>query len=156
MSIVFMKLETGIEAKCKAFRPAINNAVKIAIKEWHKDVFPGHFQLGAARKYKYKPRSKRHQRDKRKRGSPPALVFSGYSKRILSMPIRVTASSGQARGAFASNTAMKYFYMTPKGHPNKPAEMKALTDAEIKTMGDNIKYDTIDTIEAVKQRKLVK
>ena len=150
-------METGIDAKCRSFMPSLNDAVKESVKDWYDDVFPGHFSHGAARKYGYKPRARRYQwRKKKKMNSPPALVYSGYSKRVLNLYMRVTGTRGNVTGKFSSNPAMKYFWMRPEGHPNKPAEMKALTIREVENIKSDIKIRTAKKFDAVKRRKRYK
>ncbi len=153
--MIFMELETTIDAKCKALVPAVTASMKTAVSAWHQKVMPKHFKHGAAREYGYKPRSKRHQKRKRKRGSPPALVFSGQSRKILSLPMRVTGSRGHVKGAFAS-AGIRYFYMTPPKHPNKPQELKALTDKEVAKMSSDIKEMTVQKVQAIETRRRVK
>lgn len=154
--MIYMEIETGIAEKCRGFPRALNESVKAEVKNWHDTVFPGHFKAGAARKYGYKPRNRRYQRQKQKKGSPPALVFSGYSKKILNMHIRVTGTKGHVKGKFTSNAAMRYFWMRPKGHPNKPSEMKAMTNSEVKAFTQNTRTGTAKRIRAIRARKKIK
>lgn len=154
--MIYMEIETSIDAKCRALMPAVTESMKTAVRSWHAGVMPGHFKRGAARKYGYKKRSLKHQKKKRKMGSPPALVFSGQSRRMLRLPMRITGTRGHVKGAFASNSAMRYFWMIPKNHPNKPQELKTLTDREVARMSEDIHEMTIAKVDAVTTRKKVK
>lgn len=154
--MIYMQIETRFSDKCRSFLPSLAAATKEAVEDWHTDVFPGHFKRGAARKYKYKPRTKNYQKQKRKEGSPPALVLSGYSRRMLTMNMKVTGKKGVTRGKFKSSSFMRYFWMVPKKHPNKPQEMKVLTANEVENMNRYIKARTVDKIEAIQKRRQVR
>ncbi len=155
--MIHMELETCLEAKCRAFVPALTAAVKTSVGAWHKNVMPRHFKRGASGRYGYQKRNEKYlkYKNKRKPGRPD-LVYSGYSKKILSMPMRVTASKGIVRGAFASNKKTRHFYMIPSGHPNKPAELKTLTDGEVAKMSQAVKEMTIARVDAVKTKRRIK
>jgi hypothetical protein len=149
-----MKVETRVNEKARSFSPALNAAVKDAVKKWHKEKFPGHFQTGASRKYGYQTRSGRYQNRKRKiKGSAPALVYSGYSRRILGLFMRVTGTKGNVTGRFTSNQRMKYFWMRKPGHPDKASEMKILTDKDVADMSLDIRIGTVSRMESIKARK---
>lgn len=149
--MIYMELNTKVGNKCRAFLPSLNEATKDSVRSWHRNVFPGHFEHGAWRKYGYKPRSVKHQKKKRKMGSPPALVFSGHSKKILNMYMRVTGTKGNVKGKFTSNSTMRYFWMRPENHPNKPAEMKALTNEETQQFVRQIRTGTARRVKAVRE-----
>ena len=155
--MIFMKVTTGISKKVRAFSPSLNAATKDAVKKWHAEKFPEHFKTGASRKYGYQTRKRKYQNKKRRlKGSAPALVYSGYSRKILGLHIRVTGTKGNVTGKLTSNIRMKYFWIRKPGHPDKAAEMKMLTDKDIADITSDIKIGTVRRVELIKKRKTVK
>ncbi|MBN1126921.1 MAG: hypothetical protein JXA82_18105 [Sedimentisphaerales bacterium] len=129
MNFCKLTLATDLKGIQRRIPNLIDAQMKKAMHGWHQNILPKHFKHGAAQRYKYQPRTKRYQNRKRRMGSPPALVYSGESKRQLSMPLRITGK-GIIKGRFQASNNIKYFWMRPKNHPNKPDEMKRLRKDE--------------------------
>jgi hypothetical protein len=100
-----------IEGKIKAFYPVMVGAMRKAAEWWFKEILPGHFKLGAARKYGYQPRTEKYQKRKwwAKRkgwvrdpvqklhvplGDPqlPALVWTGRTRDLVQAMPRFAVS----------------------------------------------------------------
>ena len=138
------------------FLTALNRQIKQLIKGWHHNVLPGHFKLGAARKYGYDARSIRYQRLKQKK-MLPALVFSGRARDKLTRPAFFTVSvkKGTGIGKFIVGSDIKYFYMTPAGHPNKAKETVSTTKKEEKQMRDFLLQTTTEELNKLRTAKRV-
>lgn len=155
--MISLKVETGIDAKIRAFSPALNRATKKAVLKWYKDVFPDHFKTGMSRKYRYQPRKRRYKREKfRDKGSRTNLVYSGYARKILNLHMRVTGTKGNVTGRFTTNQTIKYIWKRPEGHPDMIKELKTVTDKETEVIGADVKKGTISEMDSVKKRKTIK
>ena len=133
-----LHINDGAEAKTRRFREALDSQLKQVVLGWHANILPGHFQLGAARKYGYKKRSEKYQLRKRRKGGLPALVFSGRARDKLTRPsfFKVSSSGGRAAGKFIVGSDLSYFYMTRPGGPNKPKEVTRTTVNEDRQIRD--------------------
>ncbi len=151
-----LHINRSIEDTAKSFPKVLTEQIKQLIKGWHHNLLPGHFRLGAARKYGYQGRSIRYQRFKQKK-MLPALVFSGRARNKLTRPafFRVSASKGKGVGKFIVGSDLKYFYMTPSGHPNKAKEMVSTTKQEQKQMRDFLLKAVPEKLNKIKTPKRV-
>lgn len=108
---------------------------------WHKEYLPKHFELGAATRYGYRPRSAAWRRRKAglaragraAKGGAVDLVASGAMEKLLE-------SVGLVR-AYPTRAAIKmigprYVTLRPKGNqPNKYAEATAVLRTEVRALG---------------------
>ncbi len=124
-------IEGGPKKMKSLFGDFVKAEMQQLVRDWHEDTLPGHFVLGAARKYKYDTRSIPYQRRKRKMGMLPALVYSGESRDMLSRSIRITGTKTLAKGTMK---APRYFWMNPPGDPPKSEEMLRVTLKEVMAM----------------------
>ena len=129
MYYIKLHINDGVDDKAKRILKATTDAMKKALRLWHKKTLPKHFKLSARRIYRYERRSAKTMRDK-KRKQLPFLVDSGRARdRLTRMGFfRITGSKGVVSGKFvAMGSDMRYFYMKPPNHPDKPAEVKRLS-----------------------------
>ena len=154
MITMTLNMTGSLEAKATQFHKVLTESVKTVVKNWHKQVLPGHFEPGAARRYGYKPRSRNYQRYKNRRGLGP-LVFSGRSKRQLTRAIRTVGSRGNVKGKFITDSRIRYFWRTPAGHPNKGEELVAVSKREVQQIKRAIEDLTADGLDKIKDKKRV-
>ena len=142
--------------RAKRLPKAVTEAAKQAIKVWHAKVLPGHFKLGAARKYDYKRRSAKYQKRKRKKGLP-ALVVSGRAQKHLTSPafFTVTGAAGKASGKFIISNWFRYLWITTPNHPRMAEEITRTTTKEEKAIGDFIKADAVKRMGQGAYRKVI-
>lgn len=150
--MIVFKLEISDRLTPERFSEAAKQAFSEAAKLWHQNMLPKHFKAGAAIRYGYKPRTKRYQKRKRYKGSPPALVYSGRSRDALTarfaFQVSYQKSTGRTIGRFIVPNTMRYFFwMTPAGHPDKPDEMKRVTDQERSLLAAFIQQRIINLME---------
>ena len=129
MYYIQLHIFDGVDDKAKRILKAVTDCMKKALRLWHKKTLPRHFKLGAARRYRYERRSIKYQRYKQKKHLP-ALVYTGRARDRLTRLgfFRITGSKGVVTGKFvAVGSDMRYFFMKPPGHPDKPAEVKRLS-----------------------------
>ena len=133
------------------------------LRWWQENILPGHFKTSAARKYGYQRRTSKYQKRKRKKGSPPALVFSGKARDRLTRPSFFQAKriGKAAKGKFLIGSDLRYFYMqarSKKGrlHPNKPAELTSFISREEQEMVDAIRDGVIRELEKPTPAKVLK
>lgn len=147
----FFELNINNNLAFKAKRlPKVAAALAAAwMRYWHNKIAPKHFRHGAARKYGYQRRKEGYQKRKRKLGSPPALVFTGKARdRLLRMSFFRTFTVGPvAKGRFIAGNEIKYFWMQPKGQPNKPAELTVLSKDEEQDLIDFVRDGVIRELE---------
>jgi hypothetical protein len=124
---------------------------------WRDKFLPGHFKAGAHTKYGYKMRSDRHIRRKVKKGNPPDLVYTGRSRDTLTKRYNFrVADAGKltVKGKWTTRPDMRYWWMTPKNHPNKPDEMKRLTSKETDEIVAYIKELFVEAMNTKKSANL--
>jgi len=148
-------IEGSPRGMVKQFRQLVKEGLVNLIKNyWHREILPGHFKPEAKQRYKYAPRSIKYLRYKAKR-RPMAgpLEFSGKSKRQLTRTIRVSGTSKKATGAM---TAPGYFWMTPKGHPNKAEEATKVTKKETLAMAEMLNDRVTKRLNEIKDRQVIR
>ena len=155
----YMKLHIndGVDDKSKRVLSAITNCMKQALNLWHKKTLPKHFKLGAARRYRYERRSIGTIRKKKRKQLPP-LVDSGRARdRLTRMGFfQITGSKGVVTGRFiAAGSDMRYFYMKPPGHPDKPDEVKRLSLPEENRIRKEIEASVPKTVNKGRGRKRI-
>ena len=86
-----------------------------------------------------------------------ALVFSGRARDKLTRRsfFHVTASKGTAVGKFIVGSDIRYFYMTPRGHPNKAKETVAVSEKEKIAFRDFLLESTVKKVNTAKGKKKV-
>lgn len=94
-----MTITGGFDAKAKGLPALVGRTLKQALRDWHRQMLPRHFQPGAERRYGYKKRAQRYRRTKERQGLPP-LVFSGRARSQAKALFRVTGSAARVRGRF--------------------------------------------------------
>lgn len=94
-----MTITGGFEAKAKGVPALIARTLKRALRDWHRQILPRHFQPGAEWRYGYEKRARRYRMTKERRGLPP-LVFSGRTRSQAKALFRVTGSASKVRGRF--------------------------------------------------------
>lgn len=133
MIFIQVKVNEGPVEKTRRFLLACARANEIACRMWANEFLPGHFKRGAHGKYDYAPRSSKYLKRRDKRGKPD-LVFSGRSRDLLTNKglarFRTTKSESIFTPVVGNN--IRYFWMRPKNNPDKPAEMKAVNDDEVR------------------------
>jgi len=145
-----------IGERIKRLPKAVTEAAKQAVRGWHKNILPGHFRTGAARRYDYKRRSAKYQRRKRKKGLP-ALVFSGRAQKRLSSPafFKVTGSAGKAKGKFIISNRFRYLWMTTPNHPRLAEEITRTTTREERAIGKFIKEEAVRQLQRGRGTKVI-
>lgn len=141
-------------AKMKGlFNDFVKADLQQTARDWHRNTMPRHFQLGAARRYKYTPRSPGYQRKKQKRGMLPALVWTGESEERLSRYFRVSGTKRRVTGSF---DAPRYFWMTPPNHPIKSEELVAVTLPEATEMAKKLNERVTKKLNMIKATKVIR
>ncbi|AQT69968.1 hypothetical protein STSP2_03168 [Anaerohalosphaera lusitana] len=155
MIVMELEMRGSLEGKKMRFKSATKAALKTVVKSWHKQALPKHFKSGAKRRYDYDARHPRYARYKRRKGLPP-LVFSGRSKKQLTRTIKVVDSGGVVKGKFVTDNRVRYFWMTPPGHPKKGEELIATSKSEQRDMAAAITEMIEDDLEKVNDKKVYK
>jgi len=143
-----LTINTDVKQIARRFPNLLAESISTAIKNWHQQVMPGHFRSGAFSKYGYARRVPRYLASRKKRGKPP-LVYSGQSRRMLSLPMSIVKSKGTVKGKFNVPNTMRYFWMRGRNHPDMPKELKAMTQAERDQFSDQVKEMTADKIRSM-------
>jgi len=149
------KVSGSIAVKRSKFVKILTESMKQVVRGWHENALPEHFESSAPRRYKYKARSRRYQQAKNRRGLQP-LEYSGRSKRQLTRTIKPTGSNGLVKGKFVTNSAMRYFWMTPAGHPDKASELVAVAKRETDQIRAAIEKLTAEGVNAVDDKGTIK
>jgi len=158
-----LKLENWPAEKGGAFDRAVIKAMKQAVRLWHKNIAPLHFKRGAARKYGYKPRTRRYQNLKNRVGAGPLVGVSrrkpfgpsGRSKRQLLQTIKPVKQGGIVAGKFVTSPSVRYFWQTPPGHPKKGEELVKLTKTEERALSRQIQTLTQIALDESRTKKKV-
>ena len=134
--------------------PAIvSHALEEAVDFRHERHLPGHFTTAASARYRYKRRSKAHNRRKQRLyGHQKDLVFSGDMSRELTASITIRSTRGRTTG---SMTGPAYLYKRPANSPDKVAEILATTSREERETTKIVEADLqqgLDTLD-VRERK---
>jgi len=146
-----------VDDKSKRILKAVTDCMKKALRLWHKKRLPMHFRWGADKKYGYTERTIYYQRWKKKRHLPP-LVKSGRARDSLTRLgfFRITGSKGVVTGKFvAVGSDMRYFYMRPPNHPDKPDEVKRLSLPEENRIRKEIEASVPRTVNKGRGRKRI-
>lgn len=166
-----LHINDPMEDKIKRLPSIVTKILKKIAFDWHKDTLPKHFKRGAARRYKYKPRSVKRPVlrggkmgisyvEKKRRKGLPALVWSGRARDKLTSPIRfkITGSKKSVKGRFIAVDSIKYFWMTPAGQPNKAAEAVRIHKDEEKQIGKFLQEAVVKELEKRKvgRKKIVR
>ena len=149
-----LQIESGPETKVAHFNKSLNEAMKESVRRWHKSAAPEHFKRGAARKYGYKPRTRKYQNRKNRLGKGP-LVWSGRAKRQILQTIKPTGSQGVVKGKFVTDARIRYWWVTKPGQPNKGAEMVKMRPTEVRKLQKVIETITVENLDAVRDKKKV-
>jgi len=89
----------GPETTAEEIVAALNVGITAAIQWWHREIFPGHFRLGAAAKYIYKKRGKQHMiRKARRYHHQLPLVWTGAMRNEMTRYLRVDTLKRRAEG----------------------------------------------------------
>jgi len=146
----------GPKQKVGLFNRAVDLAMRDGQKMWQSKILKRHFKPGAKSKYNYKYRSKKHMDRKRRfKGHSLPLVFSGHARDWFTRPSNfyVTGTRKKMIGKFNSPNHVRYFWMTPAGHPNKPKEMKATNNSEDQKIASFIKTRAMEYYHELEKSK---
>ena len=138
-----MIIVNGSKQKLRTVTREMKEVLKQVALFWHKELLPQHFEEGAARKYNYQPRSRKHNKRKRKKfGHKIPLVFSGHMAQSVMRPPRI---SGNKKKATANLKGPRYLFQFRKDfvQPDKAAEIIKVSRRDEQQM-DN-KLDKIMT-----------
>jgi hypothetical protein len=114
--------------KKRAFNASVKEALQEAVKDWYKNILPGHFTESGRRKYRYRARSRKYRARKRKRfGHDTPLVFTGDLKRQAMRRVRPSGTKKSARG---SMVVPRYAYTMHHGVSRPADEMVEITKKE--------------------------
>lgn len=146
--------EGGADGMVKEFRQLVRAGLIELVEGWHRNIMPHHFGEQAKAKYNYAARTVNYLRYKAKK-KPMAgpLEFSGKSKHELTRMIRVSGTYKQAQGVM---TSPRYFWMTPKNHPNKPQELLAVAEKEELAMAQRLNDRVTSQLNILKTRKILR
>jgi len=123
---------------------------------WHGSILPGHFDRGAANKYKYKRRSRKYnERKLRRRGHKIPLVDTGQMARMVKRMARVTSTSKGARVALKGPRYL-HQYRKDFGQPDKAAEIIKVTAKEAGDLARLLDEIVTKKLNDNKQRETVK
>ena len=147
-----MVIEGSPRGMAKQFRGFVKQELFRFIEDWHEGTLPKHFRNKASRTYGYERRGKYYQRRKERKHLGP-LVFTGKSRRMLKRSIKVSGSSKRASGTMQ---APPYFSMKPSGHPDKVAELTAVTKKEVLAMAELLSKRVAKKLKQVKDKKIVR
>ena len=125
-----LKITGSPEKMVREFGRILKEQLQEMVDFWHANRAKKHFTWAGAYEYSYKPRSTKYLRRKKQRHLEP-LVWSGESKRQI---LRMIKISGTRKKASGEVTAPRYFWMTPKGHPNKAEELYTVSQRETDEM----------------------
>jgi hypothetical protein len=156
MFIVTLEISDGFDDKAARMNKAADLAYRDGVRFWRDNYLSGHFRGGAAEKYGYAKRTTNYIKRKIRENKPLApLIYSGKSRNWLTNVLffRVTGNRELAVGKFTTPASMRYFWMTPKNHPNKPAEMKRLIPAEEVAVGKYIQERFAYWIDILRQEQ---
>ena len=126
----------------KEFGQLMRRGLLDLAENWHLKILPHHFTKQAQQKYEYAARTVNYLRYKaKKKPMAEPLEFSGKSKHELTRSIRKYVRLTRAEKEFEVRGVMKaprYFWMTPKNQPNKPAEMLRILPKELRAFAQRL------------------
>ena len=145
---VTVRYEGPIEGKIRDFYPVLTRALRSEAERWFKETLPGHFNLGAAKKYDYTPRDFKYGRQKtlaKERGwvrdpelkmrvplgdpQLPALVWTGRTRdMVTSQSVYLTYQKKVTLKMRAPHYIFKLQNM--QWRPKAVDEITAMTPAE--------------------------
>ena len=135
------------ETTLKQFRPILKEKMQEVGNEWHSKFFPGHFEPGAAAKYKYRKRSEKYRLKKlRVSGQRKPLVFTGRMKREL---LRMARLSGSAKSVSVKMTGPAY----SKYH-NKLRELTGITNKEANELAHDLDARMEEGLNNIHEREV--
>jgi hypothetical protein len=141
-----MKSPAGPRGMRRVYKKARNESLKSAGEFWRHQILPEHFEASASGKYRYKSRTKAHERRKRRegRGNRPNVYTGRLRKAMLNKrpSMKMTKAGlvmiwrGLPRYTYITDTVETIKRGKRKGEsvvvkrPNKPAELTAMTKAD--------------------------
>jgi hypothetical protein len=151
--MAFLSCKTTIVKPPQAVRKLVPDLIRDGLKflmlQWHNDTLPKHFRQEAPTKWHYDKRTEKYQRRKERMRLQP-LMFSGESRRRLLGSISITFTGKHPVKATGRFDAPRYFWMRPKGHPDKGGEFMRMNYDEwagIAERLNNFVWQKIDEIE---------
>ncbi len=164
-----------MEEREKKTKMSIKKALLDAVAWYQTEGITGHFKPGADSLYGYRPRNKKYQAQKDKRGLPP-LVWKGKSMRFIKnksfqkQSFTFSAmSGGEKRATFQATGkwqglegAIPYFLIKPRSDSNRPdlvSELMTTTTEDEMAIYDKFveRYQYhINTASGTKHTKRVK
>ncbi len=149
MTIVHIKVKyRGVDAIfarfgslvfARQFNQWIQNSYVVALRHWHTEMLPKHFNEGAASRYGYRRRSGAYTESKRQsEGHTRPLVYSGDSQRATEGPMVIRTSSKSGR---LSMDGGNLTFSQSNQRPTMAEELTMVTEAEDKELADILDRD---------------
>ncbi len=151
-----LDIKRGPKQKAATFKKALKLAMRDGMKFWQQNILKKHFKAGANSRYKYARRSQKYiERKRKKHGVAIPLVNSGKARDWFTQPSHfyVTGTQKKMAGKFATPNSLRYFWMTPAGHPNKPKEMKSMHQSENNKIASFIKARTMEYVAQLEKQR---
>jgi hypothetical protein len=161
MGLIYIELHDNgaMKARVEQFGDILNEGIKTWFHYWFDIIAPKHFQLGAARKYDYAPRTEKYQQRKRAKGGLPALVWSGRARdRLLRHGFFKVETKEKGKykgfvvGSFITGSEIRYFWYQPtkkKFQPNMARELTTISKEEKQQLTAFIQKRLIEELQNV-------
>jgi len=112
-----------------------------AMRLWHREMLPKHFEEGADNVYKYERRTRRYvERKQRQKGHKRPLVWSGASRDMALRKIEIRPTKKQTKGIV--HVAKAFNFSGRFGMPDMKAEVSKILKREAcvirKVIGDEV------------------
>lgn len=126
------------------------------VRFWHKNYLPRHFRTGAAARYKYKERTRKHKAEKRrKRGTVRPLVYSGLTEEQVTRFIFVQGTSSRVRGTMVAPWYVRERPTRPRG-PALAKELTATAPDEHEAMQKRFRDTLVQGLRNIRTREVVR
>lgn len=140
----------------RAFKRAARQAHREVVRFWWSKMLPEHFRRGADVKYSYTRRQRGYAALKKRRGVTP-LVFRGHLRRATKVSPKITATPKLGKVRFL---VTRYAFSRIQRKDGRVIsivdELKAVTQEEIKRLGDFLVGRTAELMNQDKTRREVK
>lgn len=146
----------GAPKKMKGlFNDFVKAGMQQLVKDWHKDILPGHFEVNARKKYRYAPRTGKYWRYKKKHlPNSPDLVYTGTLRDMMTRAMAVSGTKKKAKGTM---TAPRYAYMKRNPFaPDKMDEATRVTKKEVTAMAKLLHKKVTKRLNLIKATEVIR
>lgn len=174
IALVFLKAKLTerkpLDVARDGWREITRAAYRAVGLHWLANYLKGHFEPGAAEKYRYRFRSRYYRMRKDRlaaahrpfsRGGSPVIAGGDRPNVLTGYMMHEMLRNQVVRGFPSRCTVIMYglAYLTTRFHkkaqPDKPKEITTVTDAERKELGKVLEKALADGIEAYRKRKTI-